>query len=407
MNTSTSTHNSALQGIDVPRTLPGVRMMAVAGIATVIVALLISLPFDSGHNHFFHAYLLSVCFFLSISLGALFFVTLQHLTGARWSVVIRRIAELLTTPLFVLGLLMLPILVPMLFGCSAPFEWNDVELRASDELIRNKAPYLNAPMFALRAIIYFSFWILLSRFYLKTSVQQDRSNDAELTVKMRRVSGPAMIAFAVTVNFAAFDWLMSLDPHWFSTIFGVYFFAGAVVAFLATLPITTALAQTRGLLTKEITTEHYHDIGKLLFGFMFLWAYIAFSQYLLIWYANIPEETSWFLLRQNGGWQIIALLLVAGHFALPMFGLMSRSARRDRKTLLFWSTFLLVMHWLDLFWIVMPNVSTELSIGIIEILCTLGVGAIWAAATLRAAAGTRLLPTGDPHLHDSLSFHNH
>ena len=216
-----------------------------------------------------------------------------------------------------------------------------------------------------------------------------------------------MIAFAATVNFATFDWLMSLDPHWFSTIFGIYFFAGAVVAVFATLTLVSALLQRFGYLDRAITVEHYHDLGKLLFGFMFFWAYIAFSQFLLIWYANIPEETVWYLHRQQHGWQYVGILLIAGHFLLPFFGLMSRSARRNQSVLVFWSVFLLAMHWVDLYWLVIPTVSPErVSLGAMELLTLLGIGAIWVGAFAGKLEGTALVPTGDPHLGESLAFHN-
>ena len=184
----------------------------------------------------------------------------------------------------------------------------------------------------LRGIGYFAVWILIARYFWRSSLGQDLTHDPVPTEKMRKFSGPAMLAFALTINFAAFDWLMSLDPHWFSTIFGIYFFAGCAVAIFAALPIFAAILQWSGYVTREISDDHYHDMGKLLFGFMMFWAYIAFSQYLLIWYANIPEETFWFLLRQRGGWQFVGLLLIFGHFVLPFFGLMTRSARRSRRT---------------------------------------------------------------------------
>ncbi len=382
-------------------------MLAMAGAVCLATAGAISLVSSAGLPRLMHAYLLSVCFVVSLSLGALFFVILQHLTAARWSVVTRRIAELMTVAMPVLALLMIPMVLPMLFGNSDLYSWNSASRRATDPLIRAKAAYLNAPFFAIRCAIYFSIWICISRFFLNNSLRQDLFANQAIAARMRRWSGPAMIAFALTTNFAAFDWLMSLDPHWFSTIFGVYFFAGCVVAFLAALPVATALLQRFGYITQEVTTEHFHDMGKLLFGFVMFWAYIAFSQYLLIWYANIPEETEWFLTRQSAGWQYVGLLLIAGHFVLPFLGLMSRSSRRNRSTLLLWSVFLLLMHWIDLFWLVVPNVSPDVvRIGLLELLCTCGVGAIWFAATLHSVAGKRLTPTGDEHLRTSLAFHN-
>ena len=379
------------------------------GLGSVLLILSIGANtlFDEEMSRWFHAFLLNLTFFLSISLGALFFVVLQHLTSARWSVVTRRIAELLTTPIATMGLLMLVILIPMFLGNSSLYSWNDSALRESDALIRSKTPYLNTPFFALRCLFYFVTWVMLSRFFMNRSLMQDAHSQRDLSDRMRQWSGPAMIALAITLNFAAFDWLMSLDPHWFSTIFGVYFFAGCVVSFLAVLAIAASLLQRFGFVTQEITVEHYHDIGKLLFGFMFFWAYIAFSQYLLIWYANIPEETVWYLHRQEHGWQYVGLLLLAGHLILPFFGLMSRSARRDRKRLLFWASFLLIMHWVDLYWIVMPNISPDsVKLGAIEVLSFLGVGCVWCAALAYRARNIRLIPTGDPNYPQSLSFHN-
>ena len=403
----TTTSSANLGRIEITAIRPRPRWLAITGIAALAVTSAIGELASDGIPRLLHAYLLSFCFFLSISLGATFFVILHHLTGARWSVVTRRIAEALTTAIPILALMCLPIVVPMLFGSGQLFEWNDAGLRVSDELIRAKAAYLNAPFFAFRCALYFGVWALLSRFYLKNSLLQDSTADVALSQKMRRRSGPAMIALGLTINFAAFDLLMSLDPHCFSTIFGVYFFASCAVAFFAALPIACLLLQRCGYIQREVTAEHYHDMAKLLFGFNMFWAYIAFSQYLLIWYANIPEETVWFLARQQGGWQFVGLSLIVGHFVLPFFGLMSRRARRDRRTLLFWSIVLLAMHWVDLYWLIMPNVSSDvLMIGVIELLCLGGMGAIWLAFTLRNLARVRLIPTGDPHLRESLAFHN-
>lgn len=378
-----------------------------AGLAALLVAYMLGAATSIGVGRFLHAYLLSLSFFLSISLGALFFVVLQHLTRARWSVVTRRIAELLASTVPTLGLLMLPVVVAMLAGNAQLYTWNDEGLRQTDSLIRDKAAYLNAPFFAARCLFYFAVWTIIARFFLRKSIDQDTSSDFQPTAQMQKWSGPAMIAFAATINFAAFDWLMSLDPHWFSTIFGIYYFSGAVVAIFATLVLTTYGLQKFGYLGQAITIEHFHDLGKLLFGFMFFWAYIAFSQFLLIWYANIPEETVWYLHRQQHGWQYVGILLIVGHFLLPFFGLMSRSARRSKGTLVFWSVFLLVMHWIDLYWLIIPTVSPgHVSVGAMELLTLVGVGAVWLGAFARQLKGTTLVPTGDPHLGESLAFHN-
>jgi hypothetical protein len=196
---------------------------------------------------------------------------------------------------------------------------------------------------------------------------------------------------------------MSLDPHWYSTIYGVYFFSGCVVGFLAAICLAVICLERAGPLRGVLTNDHLHDLGKLLFGFTFFWAYIGFSQYLLIWYANIPEETIWYLVRQENGWQWVTVLLFAGHFALPFFGLMSRRAKRSRASLGFWAGWLLVMHWIDLYWLVMPQLSPDrVSPAVIDLLVSAGVMAVFAAIVIRLSRGVPLVPLADPRLHESL-----
>jgi hypothetical protein len=383
------------------------RNLAVAGLVLLGLCLIIAAVSGGGVGRLAHSYLVAVCFCLSIALGALFFVALQHLTGAGWSVVVRRIAEALAAPLPVFGLLLLPILVPLFFGSGTLYPWNDADVVGKDPLIQAKTPYLNATFFVIRCTFYILVWSLMARFFWRNSLDQDEARNDEPTLRMRKWSGPLIMVYAVIINFAAFDLLMSLDPHWFSTIFGVYFFAGSAVAICAALPLIAWGLQRLGVMGEELTTEHYHDLAKLLFGFLLFWAYIAFSQFLLIWYANIPEETVWFARRQSGSWTLIGLLLIFGQFALPFCGLMSRAARRSRGKLLFWAAFALTMHWIDLFWLVLPQYDTAgFTISLLDPLTMLGVGLIYAAATLRVAAGTRLVPKNDPLLAESLAFHN-
>lgn len=356
---------------------------------------------------FWHAYLLHFCFFLSLALGALFFVLLQHLTRAGWSVVVRRVAEAIcgTIPLF--GILLLPVLALLLMGGTSLYAWNDVQHMREDPLLVRKAAYLNAGFFALRSGVYFAVWGLLAWVFRRESLRQDASHDRRATLRLQRWSGPGMMAFAVTVTFASFDWLMSLDPHWFSAVYGVYFFSGCVVGFLAMLILALRWLQSRGLLAEAVTTEHYHDLGKLLLGFVFFWAYIAFSQYLLIWYANIPEETTWYQVRQAASWGGLSLLLLAGHFVVPFFALMPRRIKRSAGLLAMWAAFLLVMHLVDLYWLVMPQLSTSgLTLSWADPVCLLGFGLLFGGESLRLASQSDLVPVGDPRLVESLGFHN-
>ena len=307
---------------------------------------------------FFRSYLLSYVFVLSLALGALFFVILQHLVRAGWSVSIRRLAELVAATLPVLAILFLPLLIPVVTGMEGVWEWSNRHAVEHDTtgLLAHKAAYLNVPFFIVRCAVCFAVWILLARYFVKRSIEQDTSGDVNLTLRMQWWSAPAMLLYGLTVTVFSIDMLMSLNPHWFSTIWGVYFFSGAVVGFFALLALLVVAVQRAGRLTRSITIEHYHDIGKLAFAFVVFWAYIAFSQYMLIWYANIPEETLWYQVRQGDDWWLgVSLLLLCGHFVAPFLALISRWPKRRRAPLVVAAVWLLLMHWLDLYYLIAPR----------------------------------------------------
>jgi hypothetical protein len=381
--------------------------LGLAGATALAAGLALGWSSGDGLRYFLHSYLLNYCYVLSIALGALFFVALQHAARAGWSVTVRRLAELLAAPMPLLAVLSLPIIVPALAGDGRLYLWADARAVAADELLRHKAPYFNPFFFALRWAGYFAVWWLLARFFLRRSLEQDHSGDPALTLRMERLSGPALLLLFCTVSFAAFDWLMSLAPDWSSTIFGVYYFAGAVVGFLAALILLALLLQAGGRLQASVTVEHYHDLGKLLFAFVIFWGYIAFSQYLLIWYGDIPEETRWYLVRQTGGWVTVSLLLLFVHLPVPFFGLLSREAKRRKALLGFWAAWMLAAHWLDLYWLVMPSVSPAAPpLGVVDLCCLLGIAGLYLAGVARAAEGVALAPLRDPRLAESLAFEN-
>ncbi|HET9887396.1 MAG TPA: quinol:cytochrome C oxidoreductase, partial [bacterium] len=372
------------------------RTAAVVGVAGLAIA--ISLAFTRGGEmkaHFFPSYLVSFLFFLSLTLGAMFFVLIQHLTFAGWSVVVRRIAEVVAANMWVMALLAIPILL----GVRQIFAWADPTFVAEHPLVQRKAAYLNIPFFTIRAIVCFATWILLNNWFLRRSVEQDRSGDVELTNRMQRVAAPAMFIFAITLTIAAFDYGMSLEPEWFSTMFGVYFFSGSVVSFFAFLPVVTFFLQRMGWLSRTVTLEHYHDMGKLVFAFIIFWTYIAFSQYMLIWYGNLPEETLWFLRRQTGEWTQLSIFLLAGHWAVPFFGLIARLPKRRKAVLAIASIWVLFMHFVDLYYVVMPHTSAErIPLSIVDAACFLGVGGIFVAAAAHRMAKLSLIPVKDPRL---------
>jgi len=367
-----------------------------------------------GFRRFSLSYVTAFMWVLALGLGALFWVILQNLVNAHWSIVLRRVGELMAAQLPLLAVLALPIVVPIFMGNSSIYEWSNSEAAQHNHLLAHKAAYLNPTAFLIRFVVYFGLWTLLSRFYLNNSLAQDSSKDPKAIMgKMRAASGPAMIGFALTMTFCAVDLLMSLDPLWFSTIFGVYYLASCVLGINSFLALAGMWLHKRGVLTKSVTTEHFHDLGKMMFAFTVFWAYVAFSQFMLIWYANIPEETGWFKERFEGGWcggwGMLSATLLFGHFVIPFFGLVSRHIKRRRPTLAFWAIWQLVMIYLDMYWLVMPTIGPHTSgppFALIDIACMVGVLGVFIAGIAMRAKNLNIMPTNDPRLPKSLAFEN-
>jgi hypothetical protein len=354
-------------------------------------------------KQFVFSWLVSFVFFLSIAIGALFFVLIHFIANASWSTVVRRLAENVmgTLPLFAV------LFVPIALGMPELFHWTDPEALAHDPLLAAKQGYLNTGFFLVRAAICLGAWTLLSWWFLAQSRRQDQSGDPAITRRSVVVSAPALLVFAITVSVAAMDWIMSIDPHWFSTIFGVYYFSGSLVGFFAFLAILTTALTRAGLLGDTVTAEHFQDIGKLLFAFTVFWAYIGFSQYFLIWYANIPEETIWYLHRTAGSWMTVSLVLGFGHFAVPFLFLMSRHVKRNRTLLVLGALWMLLMHLIDLHWLVMPTLHHDgPQVSLLDITTLLGIGGLFVAVLGLHMRRHALVPLRDPRLAKSLSFEN-
>src|SRR6188508_3266258 len=258
----------------------------------------------SNPKQFFFSWLVSFLFFLSLALGGLFFVLIQYATQGGWGIVLRRIGETIFALLPVMAVLFLPLLL----GLRDLYSWTVPGAAEHDALLRWKEPYLNVPFFLIRAALYFGIWSFIALLYYRGSRSQDVTGDPAVSARLRRLAGPAIIVLALTQTFASIDWIMSLTPHWYSTMFGVYFFAGSFVGFIALLSIVSVAMRRAGLLDTVISPEHLQDVGKLLFGFTAFWAYIGFSQYFLIWYANLPEEADWFRPRIEGSWLVISFI---------------------------------------------------------------------------------------------------
>ncbi|HEX5041954.1 MAG TPA: hypothetical protein VFV75_03560 [Candidatus Polarisedimenticolaceae bacterium] len=348
-----------------------------------------------------HSWLVAFLFFLSLALGSLIFVVAHFAANAGWGVVVRRPAESVAATLPLFALLFLPVLV----GMNHLYHWTDAAAMAGDPLLRWKQPYLNSRFFVGRAVLYFGVWSWLALYFLRSSRAQDRTGDPEITRRLRRVSGPAIVLFALTTTFAAIDWAMSLTPHWYSTMFGVYFFSGSLMGAFALLAVMIAAMRQAGLLRRVLTVGHFHDVGKLLFAMVCFWSYIAFSQYFLIWYANIPEELTWYAARMHGSWKTASQVLAVGHFALPFLFLLPDRIKRRPATLVAGAVWMLAMHYLDLFWVVMPaHRPAGFSLTLADAAACLAVGGVFFAALGWVLRRGALVPYRDPRLLESLTY---
>jgi hypothetical protein len=372
----------------------GVALLGVAGCAILGLA---------NPRQFFFSWLVSFLFFLSLALGALFFVLIQYAAQGGWGIVVRRIGETSFATLPVMAALFLPVYL----GLHDLYSWTVPGAAEHDALLRWKAPYLNVPFFLIRAVIYFGSWSFIALLYYRSSRGQDVTGDPAVSARLRRLAGPAIMVLAITTTFASIDWIMSLTPHWYSTMFGVYFFAGSFVGFIALLSLIAVAMRGAGLLDTVITVEHLHDIGKLLFAFSVFWTYIAFSQFFLVWYANLPEETIWFRPRIEGSWLPVSLLLMAGHFAVPFFYLMGRSVKRNGTTLAIGGAWVLAMHYVDIYWQVMPTLHTHgFSPSVLDVAAFLAIGGCFVATASWLMRRQPLVPVRDPRLAESMAFEN-
>ncbi len=401
-------------GVLAPKLLLLGSILAILGLGTG-VGLYVTGMADT--SQFFHAYLVAVLYFIIISLAALFFVQLQHLTRAGWSVGVRRLAELLAASLPVMMLLMIPVLVLIWQHNNALHVWADPHFMAHEEALAKKAGYFTSTFVIARFVVYAALWTFFSRFFLRRSREQDSAGDLGISYQMQWVAAPAMAVFALSMTFFVFDYVMSLEPTFFSTVFGVYMFTGGFMSLHALLVLMGKGLQGQGVLSRTLTTEHYHDLGKLTFGFVFFWGYIAFSQYMLTWYGNIPEETLWFMHRENGTWWYVSLALLFGHFVLPFAGLLSRHVKRNGRALVGWAIWLLAMQYLDLYWLIMPSGGLEHGhegpvmahgphFGLLEVSLFVGMSGVYLTQFVLRAKRYPLRPLKDPRLGESLAFEN-
>src|SRR5439155_4448359 len=324
------------------------RQLLVAGAVGLGVSA-IGLFFEA--TQFLQSYLMAYMFVLGITLGCLALGMVHQLSGGAWGVVIRRPIGAATRTLPVLTLLFLPIA----FGMHRLYSWTDSALVARDEVLQHKHLYLNTPFFVLRAAIYFAVWNILAYFLNAWSLEQDETADPRFARRMQILSAGGLVAYGLTITFASFDWLMSLDPRWYSTIYGVLIMGGQGLSAMAFLIAVLVWLSRRAPLDRIVVPAHFHDLGNLLLAFVMLWAYFSFSQYLIIWSGNLPAEISWYTHRLHTGWRVIGLSLVIFHFVVPFCLLLSRAVKREPQIIVKLVIGIMIVRIVDLYWLIAPE----------------------------------------------------
>lgn len=421
-----------------PRVSRGVQMAFVVGALLTLLSFVV----PAFRERVWATYLAAFTFYLGITLGGLFFVVLQHLVRAGWSVVVRRVAEGIALNTKLLPVLFIPVAIGTYQGhlhpaAAAHADHGDGHGAAHAPADPGhaapggahapaapahgaghgaghhaphaplKAKWLSFPWFLGRMLLFFAIWYGIASYFYGSSVAQDQDGDPARTSRMTWWAAPLMIVFALTCSLAGFDLLMALDPYWYSTMFGVYFFAGCFLSFMATLIIAFYVLRRHGL-AWEVGPEHYHDMGKFMFAFVVFWAYVAYSQFMLIWYGNIPEETVWYLRRMEHGWLLVSAWLIVGHFVIPFLALLSRFPKRRPELLVAGSAWVLFVHYIDLQWLILPQpeAARAVPVPLLDLGLLLVLGAVYVRSTAANLTGVSLIPERDPRLRDSLAHEN-
>src|ERR1051325_2239414 len=360
---------------------------------------------DHDMAPFFRSYLLGYVYWVGISLGCFAILMIQHLATGAWGIVIRRILEAATRTFPVT----LVLFVPIALGLHSLYAWTSPD--PDDKVLIGKQKYLNVPFFIGRTLLYFAIWFIVAYFLNKWSRQQDESSDPkELKRKMQDLSGPSLVLLGGNMTFASIDWVMSLDPHWASTIFGILFMGGQALSAMAFIIIMIVFLSNYRPMNEVIAGRHLNDLGKLMFAFVMLWAYFAFSQFLIIWSGNLPEEIPWYLNRLSGFWRLMAGAIILGHFVLPFFLLLSKKANRNPRILLGVAVLVIVMRYVDLYWLVGAQAShgkergfhAEFHFTWMDVAAPLGIGGIWLWYFITQLKKLPLLPINEPQLEGAL-----
>ncbi|HXG01548.1 MAG TPA: hypothetical protein VNL69_12200 [Bacteroidota bacterium] len=349
---------------------------------------------------FFQSYLYAYVFWMALTLGCLGILILHHLVSGSWGHIVQRYAESAARTLPYMAVLF----VPILLGMHHLYPWTNHEVAAANHVVEKKLGYLNVPFFLVRQVLYFGFWIFVALWLSKKSVEQDATADPHLTRKMRVFSGPSMVFFVLTVTFASVDWMMSLEPEWFSTMYGVGRIVGAGLTALAFCIVLVRLLSKYQPLLEILNTRHVHHLGNLLMAFTILWAYIGFSEFLIIWSGNLPDDNMWHLRRMNPEWSVFAAILIVGHFAVPLALLLSRQLKRHIEPLARIAVGILVMRLIDMYWLIYPAFNNhQLKFHWLSIVAPIALGGIWVWLFVNHLKRQPLLPLHDPRFHKGMA----
>ena len=383
--------------------------LGIGGILSIII-LVVAVIFEEQREDALRAWLLGFIFWGGIGIGGLGVLLLQYLTGGAWGVVVRRIAEAASRTLPIIFILFLPIM----FGMTYIYEWTHLLPKGDivvDKIVEWKQPYLSIEWFIIRAVLYFILWFIMARFLNNWGLRQDQTNDYETAVKMTedasKFSGPTMVFYVLVVSFAAIDWVMTLDPHWFSTIWGLLFAAGWALSFFCFAVALLAALSDKAPMNRILGKRHFHDIGKLMLALVMVWAYFNFSQFLIIWSGNLPEETRWYLTRMEGTWGAIGIILIFLHFAFPFLVLLNRDVKRNAKWLAITACFILLLRLVDMFYLIGPSPRVSghaegFHISWMDFVAPLAVGGIWLWYFFGELLKRPLVPINDPFLESAI-----
>ena len=399
MATATTTETYQPQGTPLPGLKQFGMTVGVLGVVLAIIGFFMS-PVD----RFYQAYLVAYTFWMGVILGSMALLMVQHLSGGVWGIVLRRPFEAAVRTLPFMTILFLPIVL----GMHSLYEWSHEGITETDPIIAAKALYLNTPFFVVRQVIYFAIWNLIGFLLTKWSHEHDRTGDPALLGKLSTLSGAGLVIYFLTVSFAMVDWTMSVNPHWFSTIWGMLYIGGqGLSAFAFGIVVLVMLARVAPL-NRVLTSHHFHDLGKFLFAFLMLWAYLQFSQFLIIWSANIPEEIPHYLNRWENSWKYLSIFIVVGHFMVPYALLLSRDLKRNYGKLQIIAAWILFARIADYWWHVAPELHKDgLTISLLDVALPLVLGGIFISLFVAQLGGRSLLPVNDPALEKALHHHVH